>query len=809
MPAFNFGQSGSVRPPAGRQDKVKTVIDLRGIDLTTPNDLLESGRSPFAKNFRLYAQQADSRRVAVSSRKGPARYIRPIGEDKTDSIEDAIIGTANVGYINGLHAQPFQASANGRLSKLELSINTGTGSGPLMVRIYDDAPDTGLPYNKLAESSLRSIDTGWSVARFVDMALLELGQTYWIVVEQQDDGKGFYELDVTNNATRAYKSDAGLPQLEEQAYSLRYRVFTSEDTTDKGAFRFNRENDQNVTLAAYGDAMYVSEGMSSTFTKLIGDLDSNATEYSFTNGDGKVFWVNGRDEMTAWDGTYEDDNPNLVGNGEFDVDTSGWTATDSATLARSTAEFHTAPASLAITKSSGVRGARTTVALTKNVRYKISAWVKGAPGSAYIYANGPNAKVESDTAMDGTWKHISLHYTPTANVTSLDFKSDDANIFIDDVKVVATGIEYIRHANLPTLSQVSFHKNMLFGVPTGEKNAIVWSEQPGLPEFSPDGTTPTPVNERWYYAWRSVAKEYVPKPKNGSPIVWIGSFQDNLIIFTEDKKYAVSGSDIGSFFLRESTGSKGAVSMRGVAMDENRIFFVGNDNLYEFNGSADKAIGGRVLPLIDACPNKSNITPVIWKGQVRFYMASQASGYNDICLIYERELEEMSLDTSTYVNRAIHYNDSDDDDRLAEFSSLAPTVFNADQGYDSLGEPIDFEYRLAYDALGNPAMRKRIKKFFPILQGADSTFKLRTGMDKDFADSPRYKDINLIVNGAVFGGGANFGDGTLFGGDESFKRHRQSHSGYASYWQMRLIRRGVRNRVAFIGVQYTYKTKRM
>ena len=807
MPAFNYGQSSSVKAPSGRQDKVKTVIDLKGIDLTTPNDLLEAGRSPFAKNFRLYAQQADSRRVAVSSRKGPGGYINPINESKVNSNESTVLEHVKTGYIEGLRAQPFQASGSGRMTKVEIGVRTGNGYGPLMVRVYDSGSN-GLPYNKLGETSLATIDDGWATGRFVDMPLLTLGQVYWIVLEVQDDGGGFYEVEATAEIDASFESNSGLPQLAEQDYSLRYRVFTAEDRTDKGGYRFNREAGNNVTLAAYGSTMYVSEGFTNSFVPLITELSPSASEYSFTNGDGKVFWANGYDEMTAWDGTYEANNPNLVANGGFDVGTTGWAVTDAATITRVTGDFHTGPASLNVTKASAVRGARTTTPLIKNNRYKITYWAKSASGSVYTYANGPNSNITS-TVMDNTWKKIEMYYTPTANVTSIDFKSDTDNFFIDDVSIVRTGIEYIKHVNLPIVSQISFHKNMMFAVPVGEKNAVIYSEQPGLPEFASDGVTPTPVNERWYYAWFSVAKEYVPKPKNGSPIVWIGSFQDNLIVMTEDKKYVISGSDRGNFFLRESTGSKGAVSMRSVSMDENKIYFVGKDNLYEFDGSKDTAIGGRILPLIDACPRVYEITPVIWRNQVRFYMASQTSACNDIALIYERELSEFALDTQVYVNRAIHYNDSSDDNQLAEFSSLAATVFNAEQGYDSLGEPIDFEYRLAYDALGNPAMRKRIKRFFPILQGADSTFKLMTAMDKDFQDSPKMKEVNLIVNGALFGDGSEFGDGTLFGGDKSFKRHRQSHSGYASYWQMRLIRRAVRNRVAFIGVQYTYKTKRM
>ena len=104
--------------------------------------------------------------------------------------------------------------------------------------------------------------------------------------------------------------------------------------------------------------------------------------------------------------------------------------------------------------------------------------------------------------------------------------------------------------------------------------------------------------------------------------------------------------------------------------------------------------------------------------------------------------------------------------------------------------------------------RKRLKRFYPILQGVDSTFNLQLAMDKDFEDSPKVKEQLLTTNGAKIGQ-FKLGDGTLLGGDKSFKPKRQSYSGYAYYWQLRVKRKAVNNRVAFIGAQFSYKSKRL
>ena len=65
-----------------QQVKIATQLNLGGIDLVTPVDLLQDGKSPFSKNFRLQAQQKDSRRVAVSTRRGHSLHVKPLGESQ-------------------------------------------------------------------------------------------------------------------------------------------------------------------------------------------------------------------------------------------------------------------------------------------------------------------------------------------------------------------------------------------------------------------------------------------------------------------------------------------------------------------------------------------------------------------------------------------------------------------------------------------------------------------------------------------------------------------------------------------------------
>lgn len=677
MPAFDFNNERKIRIPQGRKTPQEAILDLKGLDLVTPVDLMLDGHSPFAKNFRLYAQQSDDRRVAVSSRKGPGFYINPLNEaSAVSNIATTGASTTSVNVLTEIPYQTWTAASNDRLTRIDIKVgNNNTGRGTLLVKIHADKD--GKPGALLAESSISggNIPTvaDWRTARFHKAIKLTSGLNYWVVLAIQDDGSGFYDVVTTTAGTKAYKTNASLSTGTLQTFGLNFRTYTAVDSIFKGSYRFARDNGNNVTLVAHGTTMYrVDEGTQSLVSIATG-LSASATEYSFANGDNKVFWVNRYDTLRAWNGTT---------------------------------------------------------------------------------------------------------------------------------------VETITDTELPLLSQIIFHKDRLWGVTAADPNKLVFSENPGNPAFDPTGVTPTTPTQQWYYAWLSVSFIYVPRPHNGSPITGLVSFQDSLIVFTADRKYAITGYDRGSFFLREATGTRGALSRRTIFSDENSIYFASDDGLYEYNGSSDNKISERITPLFDGCPRKEFITPIGWKGKIRFYMASSGSLVNDICLLYNKELKEFEYDTETYVDSAVYYGDADDDQELIEFSSLAPVAFKAEQDYNSLGAAIDFEYQFAYNSLGSPAQRKRLLKFFPLFQGVDSTFEVNIEMDKDFQNSPRVKEVLLVVNGNLWGS-FNWGDGTLFGGATSFKMQKLRFSGYGYYWQLRVSRKGVNNRVAFIGAQFSYKAKRI
>lgn len=805
MPSSRFSKVQIPRGVSGNRLSGDVITRLAGLDMVSPTDEMQPGRTPEAHDFRLYAQTLAGREVAVSTRKGAGQYTTPLDEVlNTSNTSSTGASSVDVGVETSIQLQPFTAASTGLLTRIDLQPTTGTSNSALRVDIYSD--NAGQPSQLLTRSSMSDLGSSfsWVSARFMKSVNLQSGTQYWIVVYLQDDGTGFAQLKTTTAGAKAYSGNSGVLGASIQTYGLLHRVYTAPPAEPLGAYRFNRDDGVNRTIAAYGTTMYVVDETTKTLSPLLTGLSGSASDYSFTNGDGKVFWVNGYDELTNWNGTLEGDAPNLITNPTFATNTTGWTPTASTSLSRVTSDFNTAPASMQVTAASGVRGASVAVVLNSNTRYKMSYWIKGstATGNTYITINGFITAITGTTnAVTTGWVKREFYFTPSANVTSVEIRTASDNFFVDDVSIVSTGIEYIIDTELPKLKEIIFHKDRLFGVTMNDRNKIVFSENPGNPSDKP-------VRERWYYQWLSVSFIYVPRPKNGSPVTGMIPFQDNLVIFTQDMKYVLSGSDRGNYFLRESTGSQGALSRRGITSDPNFIYFVSDDGIYQFNGSKDDKISKLIQPLFDNCPNKYKITLALWKSQLRAYMASEFSATHDQTAIFSTDFSEWMLDTDTYVSRALYYDDADDQQELAEFSSQTATLYFAEQDFNSLGAPIDFDYRLKYDSRGIPGQRKKFKRFVPLVQAVGKSFPITFGSDKDFEGEPREKKQQLNVGGAKIGE-FFIDDGTIITGATAFKPKKTAISGYSRYMQFRVSRDAVNNQVAFMGVQFTYKAKKL
>lgn len=811
--ASAFSQKTKNKPPTN-QDRVPralkypiTRVDWRGLDITSPYDAIKGNRATFGHDFRIYAEESDSRNVSVSSRKGSGPYI-PALSSAVDQQNTTTTGAADkpVGLLTEWKAMKFTAGVTGPLVKVGLNLKKTTSSaGPIVIKIYTNS--SGKPGTLIAESGIlnSAITTSYAYvnAHFIEAPTVTSGQVYWIVAYIQDDGASTYSWSSNTTTTLALTSNSTGTSWSSTIYSLNFKTYVCSTALIKGGVRFAPTTSVNKTVIPIGTTLYSADDVTGALTAILTGQSSSATQYYFAYADNKLFWVNGFNDLTTWDGSSITSNSNLATNGTFEANVTGWTGGTGTTVTRDTGagNFRTGVAGMKLVGSGGNHAVATfPMTYEKGKQYTLTMYVKGTASQTVT----PRAQgvLGPAVTLTGGWDLLTYTFIATsggAATYGVESGTNNATIYVDDVDLRWTGIQTITHSQLPILSNLLFHKNLLIGQSAADPNKLIWSEAPG----NDDG-----AGAFWYNAYLSTSFIYVPTSKASDPITALASFQDNLYIFSRSGKWTLYGSDPGSFTLRQATGKKGCVGQNALFVDENNMYFAAPDGLYRFNGSKDDIISTLVQSEFASIANINNICTTKWKRQIRFYYSASGSPVNNSCLLWHTVFEEMTKDTDTFVSYAIPFTDGDDADQLVELSSVAPRATYAEVDYNNHGKAIDFIYYCKNDSMGIPAMRKRLTRFFPLLEGDGGNYPVQVGVDKDMEDETRYVNYSLKQGAALIGQFA-VGDGTLIEKNIQFKPTRFRISGYAYYWQVRVKRRAINNRVRFIGYVLAIRTKRL
>jgi len=196
-------------PPTRRRATERLVQNFAGINTTAPYTQMKDSVSPNFYNCRLYARNSTDRRVAVGTRKGPGFYTVPLGET-VDQQQTTVTGAADqsltdTSWVGG----KFTAGSNGRLTKVDVNIKTGTSpTQHLLVAVYSDSG--GSPDTLLATSSVLITDIAstynYETARFVEAPQVASGTAYWVVCYMQMGGSGNYLWSSTTAATTSKTS---------------------------------------------------------------------------------------------------------------------------------------------------------------------------------------------------------------------------------------------------------------------------------------------------------------------------------------------------------------------------------------------------------------------------------------------------------------------------------------------------------------------------------------------------------------------------------------------------------------------------
>lgn len=435
----------------------------------------------------------------------------------------------------------------------------------------------------------------------------------------------------------------------------------------------------------------------------------------------------------------------------------------------------------------------------------------------YISTNSPTLGGYRAYKSDGTAKTLLAHGTVLYAVDDNDGSLDSVKTGLsasatnyrfevaNDIVYYVNGFDAPRKWDFTTeaavgdspdtASNIKLHRNQMFYVDAADPNKIFWSDIADFETFT------------------STNFLYVPSPKHSANITALESLNGALYVFTERNKYAVYGSDLATFTVEQAPGTKGTFSQESLQLIRNFIFFVADDGVYRFDGTEDKLISAEVTEEIRSIADKSKVRTAQNKNRFYIFYPSAGSASNDRCLVYNIDYDCWeSIDQDTYVNFGVQFDSNVDNGEFVQFSNLVGQVFYAEteaNNYSNLGKALKFKVWPRYETMKEPESRKRMKRLYARFRRLSSSQNVEVWYDTDFANSPtQATTVSLNENVEVWGGGAEWGDGTLWDGNPNFVQARISIPGRARNIQPRYEKEGVDTPVRVSGQVFYFKTKR-
>lgn len=456
-----------------------------------------------------------------------------------------------------------------------------------------------------------------------------------------------------------------------------------------------------------------------------------------------------------------------------------WSSTTSATTAKTSAD-------------SG--GSWSSTSFAMNLKTYVSTDKPFLGGIRYTPSNATaktiiavNTAVYSVSEVDGTITAIKTGLSSSA--TEYNFaQSNDVLYYVNgqDAPRQWDGTTDSAVTNAPATSKfLVFHKNRMW---------IVDKSNPTKIFFSDLGN---------YTSWTSTNFIFAPAPKSGDPITGLLVFQDNLTVFTRKTKYILFGEDPGNFVLRQSSGKKGAVNQTVIAADPNYAYFLADDGVYRYNGSADELMSDAIQTEIDNISDKTSASAVVHNNYYRLYYPKTASSTNDSCILWDTINNFWLRDSNTFINKPF----TGETNILYEGSSRVGAVYKAEQAYSDLGRPIDFVYWTKYfgDGLHKIFLRRAIPSIRLQTQPYDLSFSI--DIDQRGTASIQYT-ISAQASGTTWGSGWEWGDGTTWGSETVSTP--EPVTGTEAYWhQLRFEQEGVDTPVEILSYVLQIRLRRL
>lgn len=384
-----------------------------------------------------------------------------------------------------------------------------------------------------------------------------------------------------------------------------------------------------------------------------------------------------------------------------------------------------------------------------NAKTYISTGTKNLGGFRYTPSSGTNVTVVAHgtslySVNDITGATTVIETGLSASATDYWFDQADDKLFYTN------GYDAPRFWNGTTVTALTsymntgkfaaFHKNRFFVVDPTDPTKI---------KFTDLGD---------YEASQSTNFIYAPSPKSGDPITGLKVFQDNLLVFTRKTKYVLYGDDPGNFVLRQSSGKRGAVNQAVIQSDPNYVYYLSDDGIYRYNGSADELMSDSIQTEIDSMNDKTKASAVVHNNYYRLYYPSATSAVANSAILWDTLNNFWLRDSGTYIYRPF----VTEDNTLIEASSLVGQLFYAEQQYSDMGKPIDFVYWTKY--FGDGLHKILLRRLLPSIRLQTQPYDLDVMIDIDQRNTtPISYTVSAQASGSTWGSGETWGGGETWG----------------------------------------------
>lgn len=340
--------------------------------------------------------------------------------------------------------------------------------------------------------------------------------------------------------------------------------------------------------------------------------------------------------------------------------------------------------------------------------------------------------------------------------------------------------------NIPISQFCIFHKNRLWTVDTSNPTKLVFSDLGD------------------YNKYTSTNFIFAPSPKSGDPITGLTTFQDNLTVFTRKTKYVLYGDDPGNFVLRQSSGKKGSVNQATIATSPNHIYFLSDDGVYRYNGSADELVSDPIQTEMSNMSDKTKAAAVYHENYYRLYYPSGVGVVNDASVLWDDINKLWLRDSGTYVERPF----IDEANALIEGSSVVGTIYRAEQQYSDMGKPIQFVYWTKY--FGDGLHKIFLRRVIPSIRLQTQPYNLNVYIDMDQRGNiPLQYTVSAQASGDSWGGGGLWTDNITVWGSATVSTPTIMQGSEAFWHQIRFEQTGTDTPVEILSYILQLRSRRL